>query len=289
MNRSTGKIEWTRKFPVLYDCEVLPGSGKIVVLTESNKRIQKQVFSAKGQQISQQTFSNITGGSDPQIQWSAAGVGTKESVAVMSGDRLSVYQYPWKKPVYQLSMAASEDKKDESVSLADAQFQFPYFIAKVNGLSLGQSRDYYKVINVSSKKLNLILFPTNVSSSFRAEGASLVVNTSSIGSPLGLSTYTPIVYARYDLKTGKAGTTIKRTFTQPDSNWSSSYFDGRLLLTDTERGEQTLLNQSGQVLAERTAVPADLRDKLVGYSGAKAFILAPFGKQSAELRSIFEK
>ncbi|OWR27408.1 hypothetical protein CDO73_22585 [Saccharibacillus sp. O23] len=287
---SADKIVWTKKFAVLHDCEVLAGSGKIVVLTESGKKLQKQVLSLKGKPIGKQDFTNISGGSDLQVQWSAAGSGVKESIAVMNGDRVAVYQYPWKKPVHVRSAASEEDRKHENPGAESSQFQYPYFVAKMKGYGIMQSRDYYKIVNVSTGRMNLILFPSNVDTNFVTEGTSLVVNTSSmIGSPLGLSTFEPIVYARYDLKTAKSTASIKRTFTDRESNWATSYLGGRLLLTDTEKGKQSLLTPDDQIISERTADLKSLQDRLLGYTEGRAVVLVPFGKQSAKLASAFEK
>lgn len=284
------KIVWTKKFAALHDCEVLAGSGKIVVLTESGQKLQKQVLSLKGEPISKQDFPNIAGGSDLQVQWSAAGSGVKESIAVMNGDRVAVYQYPWKKPVHRMSAASSEDRKDENVIREASEFRYPYFVAKMNGQSLMQSRDYYKILNVSTGKLNLILFPQDVVTDFAAQGTSLVVTTSSlIGSPMGLSTFEPIVYARYDLKTVKLAASIKRTFTGRESNWATRYFGGRLLLTDTEKGKQFLLTTDDRVIAERPADRYRLSDRLIGCSEGQATLLVPFGNQSAKSVAAFEK
>ncbi|GEM_PF-3726137 len=286
---SADKIAWTKKFAKLHDCEVLAGSGKIVVLTESGKHFQKQVLSLKGEPIGQQDLPNIAGGSDLQVQWSAAGTGVKESIAVLNGDGVAVYQYPWKKPAHRLSAASSEDPKDENAAVEKVQFQYPYFVAKMDGLSLMQSRDYYKILNVSTGKLNLILFPQNVSTDFSTEGTHLIVHTSSIPGSLGAATDTPIVYARYDLKTAKSVASIKRTFTDRESNWATSYFGGRLLLTDTERKTQSLLTTDDRIIAERPADLYQLSDRLVSDVGDQAFVLIPFGKQSAKLASMFEK
>lgn len=287
---SADKIVWTKKFAALHDCEVLASSGKVVVLTESGKKLQKQVFSLKGESISKQDYPNIAGGSDLQVQWSAAGSGIKESIAVMNGDHVAVYQYPWKKPVHVRSAASEEDRKHESPGAESSQFQYPYFVAKMKGYGIMQSQDYYKIMNVSTGKMNLILFPSNVDTDFVTEGTSLVVNTSSmIGSPLGLSTFEPIVYARYDLKTAKSIATVKRTFTDRESNWATSYLDGRLLLTDTERKTQSLLTTDDRVIVERPADLYRLSDRLVGDVGGQAFVLVPFGNQSAKSVAVFEK
>lgn len=285
----TGKVEWTKKFGAVYDCEVLLGSGKIVVLTDSGRQLQKQVFTTTGKVVSTQNLPGIKKTAASQIQWSAAGAAAKESIAVTDGQQLSLYQYPWKKPVQSLSLAASEDQKHENAIVQDVQFQFSYVIAKVNGMSLGQTNEYYKIMNVTTRQLKLITPGSNARSSFVTEGTALVVNTSSIsGTPLGIETNTPqILYARYDLHTGQMTKSLKRTFTQSDSNWSSSYFAGRLLLTDTEKSKQSFLAQDGKLIAERSSTPTHLRDKLIASADGKAVILVPTANQGTELQKPF--
>ncbi|OWA35217.1 hypothetical protein B9G55_11150 [Saccharibacillus sp. O16] len=176
-----------------------------------------------------------------------------------------------------------------SAPVQAAQFQYPYVVGKMSGLSLAQSRDYYKVLNVSTKKLYILRFPQNVKTAFVTKDNRLVVNTSSIPGTLGGPVNEPqTIYGEYLMETGKVSKQIQRTFTQPDSNWSSSDFGNRLLLTDLERGTQSLLTQGDQVIAERTTDRNGLGDRLVGYSQTGAWVLTSLGKQSAQLMSIFE-
>jgi hypothetical protein len=64
----------------------------------------------------------------------------KERLAVVNEDRLLIYQYPWKIPVIDLSIATPEDRKYESAVLQDVQFRSPYTVVKFNGSSLDQSK-----------------------------------------------------------------------------------------------------------------------------------------------------
>jgi hypothetical protein len=88
---------------------------------------------------------------------------------------------------------------------------------------------------------------------------------------------------------GQATTIIKRTFSLSDSNWSSSYFNGHLLLTDTEQCQAAFFEQSGQLIAERPAAPADLNSRLVGYYNGKAFTLVWTSDKTVELHADFIK
>ncbi|MNP18745.1 hypothetical protein D3C76_1112380 [compost metagenome] len=113
----------------------------------------------------------------------------------------------------------------------------------------------------------------------------MVVNTSSnSGSPLGIVTdVEQTIYARYDLKTSQVTTSINRTFTKSDSNWSSSYFNGYLLITDSEQNQHALLQRDGQAIAQRQATAIDLNSRLVGYYNGQAYNLAWTPNQTVEI------
>lgn len=282
---NTGKILWSKKFPALYDCKVLLNPTKIVVITEEGNNPRKVTFSAEGKQLSQQIFAAIKLSENQKLQWSAARLQEKERLALVSNDHLLVYQSPWKKPAINISIAVPDDKKYESPIVQDFQFQSPYAVVKTNGSGIGQSKDYYKIINLVTKKVNVIPLAWNVKSSFVVEGSTLVVNTSSIsGSPLDIVTdVEQTIYARYDLKTSQVTTSIKHTFTMSDSNWSSSYFNGYLLITDSEQNQHALLQQNGQLIAQRQATAIDLNSRLVGYYNGQAYNIASTANQTVEL------
>lgn len=266
LDLSTGKIAWSKKFPTLYDCEILTKPTKIIVITEESNHSRKVTFSEEGKQLSQQIFSAIKLNGNQKLQWSAARLQEKEKLALVRENNLLVYQYPWKKAVINISNVVPVDMNYENTILQDIQFQSPYVIIKINGRSLTQSQDNYKIINLVTKQVNTIPLAWNVNSNFTIDGSALVVNTSSIsGNPLGIETNVEqLIYARYDLKTSKMETSIKKVFTMSDSNWSSSYFNGYLLTTDMEQNQHNL-QRKGQVIAQRPATATDLNSRMIGY------------------------
>ncbi|MWC29856.1 hypothetical protein [Paenibacillus sp. MMS18-CY102] len=107
------------------------------------------------------------------------------------------------------------------------------------------------------------------------EGTELVVNTSSIsGTPFGISTNVELtIYSRYNLKTNSADFKINNIFANAESNWASSYFDGHLILTDTEQKQFVLLQAKGQLIQSRPARAGDMYSRLVGYDNGLAYTL----------------
>jgi hypothetical protein len=287
LDLSTGNMVWTKNFPALFDCEVLMNPTKIVVITEEKKKPQKLTFSADGNQLSQQTFTGITVTEDQKLQWSR--IQDKERLALVDEDQLLVYQYPWKKPFIHISIAGTEDKGYESTVLEDIQFQLPYAVLKFYGSSLVQTRDYYKIVNYATKEIRVIPLNWNVGSDFVIEGTSLVINTSSNVGSLGIDTNVEqTIYARYGLKTGQATTNIKRKFTTNDFYWSSSYFNGNLLVIDTEKNQQELFQAQGQLLKKwpiKASILSSLNSRLVGYNKGQAFSLIRTEEQIVELRA----
>lgn len=282
---NTGKILWSKKFTVLYDCKVLQNPTKIVVITKEGNNPRKVTFSTEGTQLSHQIFATIKLSENQKLQWSAPRLQEKERLALLNNDHLLIYQSPWKKPAIKISIAVPDDKEYEYPIIQDVQFQSPYVVVKTNGSGIGQSKDYYKIINLITKKVNVIPLTWNVKSNFVIEGSTLVVNTSSnSGSPLGIVTdVEQTIYARYDLKTSQVTTSINRTFTKSDSNWSSSYFNGYLLITDSEQNQHALLQRDGQAIAQRQATAIDLNSRLVGYYNGQAYNLAWTPNQTVEI------
>ncbi|MEC0093911.1 hypothetical protein [Paenibacillus macquariensis] len=282
---NTGKIVWSKKFPAIYDCEVLMNPTKIVVITEEKNKPLKVTFSVEGTQLSQQIFATINLTENQKLQWSPASPQEKERFALVNEDHILVYQSPWKKPVINISITVPNDKQYESPIVQDVQFKSPYAVVKIYGSGIGQSLDYYKIINLVTKKVNVFALTWNVKSRFVVEGSTLVVNTSSIsGSPLGVPTNTlHTIYARYDLKTNQVTSSIKRTFTMFDSNWSSSYFNGYLLITDSEQNQHALFQQNGKLVAQRPATATDLHSRLVGYYNEQAYNIAWTDTKTVEL------
>ncbi|MFB9326342.1 hypothetical protein ACFFSY_10490 [Paenibacillus aurantiacus] len=286
LDLNTGKIGWKQTFPSIYDVEVLTYPTKIVVITEEKRHPRKVTLSEEGKPLSQQTYNNMKLTGTEKIQWSAPLQQEKEKLAIFTNKALSVYQYPWSKPSVTLSLEMADDNKYENVILQDAQLRAPYAIAKFSGSSLGQSKPYYKIVNVAAQQISALPLAWNVESGFILEGTSLALHTSSIsGSPLGIETnMDQMIYARYDLLTGKLAPTITRTFTMSDSNWSTTSFNGYLLLTDTEHEQRAIFNKSGELLTEREATQADLNSRLVGYSNGHAYTLVRTANKTIELQ-----
>ncbi|SDG20558.1 hypothetical protein SAMN04488542_12955 [Fontibacillus panacisegetis] len=92
------KVVWSKKFPIIYDSQVLLNPAKIVVITAENNKLKKVTLSTDGRVISEQVFSNIQLAGDAKVSWSPKAGQNKEAIAVALDGKLNIYQYPWKKP-----------------------------------------------------------------------------------------------------------------------------------------------------------------------------------------------
>ncbi|MNI15802.1 hypothetical protein D3C73_691080 [compost metagenome] len=272
------KIVWSKKFPIIYDSQVLLNPAKIVVITAENNKLKKVTLSTDGRVISEQAFSNIQLAGDAKVSWSPKAGQNKEAIAVALDGKLNLYQYPWNKPEVTLSYVVPEDKAYEVTTVQNVKLQSGYAVLQINGDNSSQDQDLYRVVNLLSKKKYTIPVKWNTSSQFAIEGKELVVTTSSqIGHPLGLDTSAQhMIYARYDLATGGKRLDVTRNFTSTESNWSASYFNHRLTLIDSEQNKLSVLDQKGNVINDIPLIFSNkgLSGKLVGYYEDQFYMLA---------------
>ena len=285
LDLNTQKVLWSKNFPVIYDSQVLMNPLKIIVITSENNKLQKITFSANGDILTKQAFNSIKLSEDQIISWSPPVNQDKEKLAVVNKRNILVYQYPWKTHNVTLSSSLPDDKKYELAIIKNVQFQQPYVVIKFNGDNSTQSQDFYRIVNISTKKKLTIPVQWNSASNFTVEGNELVVNTSSqIGHPLGITTNVDqIIYARYNLRTGEMNTSIKRSFISAESNWKSHYVNHQLLLIDSEKRKLSLFNQKGNILIETSLIPTDLISKFIGYYNQQLYNLTPSENNSSEL------
>lgn len=278
LDLSLNKVVWSKKFPVIYDSQVLQNPIKIILITTERNKLKKVTLSSDGSVISEQIYSNIKLTEDLKVSWSPKVGQNKETIMMASNGKINMYQYPWKKPFVTLSYVMPEDKAYEVTTLKDIKLQSGYAVIKINGNNSTQDQDFYRVINLSSMKKFTIPVEWNITSHFVIEAKELVVITSSqIGNPLGIDTSTKhTIYTRYDLATGTENTSVTRSYALLDSNWSSSYLSRQLTLIDSEQNKLTVFDQKGNVINETslTVSNKELRGKLVGYYKGKLYMLA---------------
>ncbi|WP_410772338.1 hypothetical protein [Fontibacillus sp. BL9] len=270
---------WSKKFKIIYDCDVLANPSKIVVLTRENNKLLKITLSSEGNVLSKQLLSNLKLKDNQKLSYSPAQNQVKEQIAMLDQDKnnLQVYQYPWKKPSYTASFSLPGDAGYEATLIHDIQFQYPYVVIKLDGSSLMQSQNLYRIINLATREKNTIPMEWNVNSGFTIEGNELVVTTSSVtGNPLGINTNAEHnIYARYNLETRLPKIKITRKFTAVDSNWKASYGDNHLIVFDSEQNTQSLLDINGELLHESPMTATDLHNRFVSYRDGKIIFLAP--------------
>ncbi|WP_339158334.1 hypothetical protein MKX50_02555 [Paenibacillus sp. FSL W8-0186] len=288
INLSTQTIMWSKKFPIVYDSQVLTNPLKIIVITSDNNKLKKVTISADGTILSEQVFPSIKLTENIKISWAPAINKEKEKLAVVNGNQVLFYEYPWKKPITTLPYSSAEDKKYEYTITKDVQLQTPYVVIKLNGDNSTQSQDLYRILNITTKKAITIPAEWNVNTSFSVEGNELIVNsTSQIGHPLGInvdSDYT--IYAKYDLKTGEINNKVIRSFPAWDSNWKSEYFNRKLVLTESEDNKMFLINQYGETLKEFPRTIENFNYRTVGYDGNRLYLLVSSKDHGVELVSI---
>lgn len=273
-------LQWSMNFEVIYDFHVTLNPTKISIITSESNKIKKVTLSGEGGVLSEQIYP-IKGTENSLISWFPKLNKDKEKIAVVIDGTLSVYQYPWKKPVFTLNTLTPEDDKynAEVILIKDVKVQPNFVVIKMTGDSSAQSQDFYRIINLTTKKKLTVTMERNVNSDFTLEGSELVVNTSSqVGHPLGIDTSVDhIIYARYDLKTGAKKLAVTRKFTSIESNWSTHYFNNKLWLIDTEQNKMTALDQKGKVFAEIQAdAPAEVLNlRMIGYYNGQPFFVFP--------------
>ncbi|WHX49588.1 hypothetical protein QNH46_02555 [Paenibacillus woosongensis] len=288
INLSTQQIVWSKKFPVVYDSQVLVNPLKIIVITSENNKLKKMTISADGTILSEQLFPSIKLTESMKISWAPAINKEKEKLAVVNGSQVLLYEYPWKKPITTFPYSLAEDKKYENTIIKDVQLQTPYVVIKLNGDNSTQSQDLYRILNITTKKAITIPAEWNVNTSFSVEGNELIVNSSSqIGHPLGINVDSDyIIYAKYDLKTGEINHKVSRSFSTQDSNWKSEYFNRKLVLTESEDNKLFLINQYGETFKEFPRTFGNFNYKTIGYDGNRIYLLVPSEDNGAELVSI---
>ncbi|RCX14919.1 hypothetical protein DFP94_11658 [Fontibacillus phaseoli] len=288
VNLNTQQKEWGKNFKIIYDCDILANPSKIVILTKENDALLKITLSADGNVLSKQLYPYLKPKDNQKWSWSPARNQVKEQIAILDQEKrqVQVYQYPWKKPSHTISFGLPGDATYEDILINDIQIQYPYVIIKLDGTSLMQSQNLYRIINLATREKNTIPMEWNVNSDFTIEGNELVVTTSSVtGNPLGINTNVEHnLYARYNLETRLPKVKITRKFTTVDSNWKASYGDNHLMVFDSEQNTQSLLDKNGELLHETPMTDTDLHNRFVGYHEGKIIFLAPTGNRAGKIR-----
>ncbi|MBU5444117.1 hypothetical protein [Paenibacillus sp. MSJ-34] len=282
---STQQPIWNKKFTALFECVILENPLKIVVLTSEKNNLKKITLSADGNILSQQLFSYIKIEDNQKFSWSPPTTIEKEKIVVVGNNNISLYQYPWKKPSSTVQDILPKEIKYEVVTIKQTKLQWPYFVIKLNGDNSPQSQDFYRIVDLSNKKMMTIPVEWNINSNFTLEGNEIVIFTSSkVGLPFGINPKVEYgVYTKYDLKTGAANMKITRSFTASDFNWRTDYVNNQLSIIDTERNTQTLLDKNGKVINEIAITTEDLYNKFIGYSNGQLFSFISTADGKAEL------
>ncbi|KAA9004858.1 hypothetical protein F4V43_09500 [Paenibacillus spiritus] len=290
LDLSRNTIKWELDLPAIYDSRVFTNPHKIIIITSENNHPRKVVLSAEGKILSSQVFTRIVLNSQvKQVAWTFSAANHQEELAVAYSDRLFFYQAPWFKASRTVSYALKEySRRYENVALDRVWLEFPYAVLKLRGGALVQGRDLYRVLNLSSGGSYTLSMPWNLTTSGRIEGEELVVTRSSIaGSPGGIDVNRANpVYTRYALPTGKVNIELTKTFSSIDSNWTSDYFNHRLMLMNSETGQLEEYDQQANLIGAHafTGTPSGVR--FVGYRGNQLWLLKYQPSGGAELITV---
>jgi len=267
----------------IYSCKVMPGNAKIVLLVQNNNKLQKIVLSITGKILSQSSYPDALLKllkSDPsaQIGWSAPNKsGQKEKVALQAGDRIYIYQSPWKKPIQTFTSPTRQNRDYDHATSTQVEYQGNDLVIAYQADRLMQTQSVFELFDTSKagSKPHIIKTPWNLKAQLQLENGEAVIYTSNIlRNSLGLNTEVPYpLYVRYNVKTGKLLAEVTRTLADQNSKWETDYSHGQLFLADKAANMLYLYDSSGKKIWETAEPSQRISYRYINYEQGILYLL----------------
>jgi len=280
----TSTEQWNQSYDHIYSCKMMPGSSKIVLIVRNQQQLQKIVLSTSGKTLSQFSYPDamlkwLSRSPSAQIGWSAPDKsGQKEKVAIQSGDRIYIYQSPWKKPIQTFTSPTRQNHLYDKVISTRVDYQGNDLVIAYQADRLMQTQSVFELFHTSkaTSKPHIIQTPWNLKAQLKLENGEAVIYTSNIlRNPLGLNAEVPHpIYARYNVKTGKLLAEVTRTLGDQNNKWETDYSQGQLFLADKAAGMMYLYDSSGKKIWETAEPSQRITYRFIKYEQGMLYLLA---------------